>query len=217
MLLKENERLDNASGVHIIQNKNGYCFTSDALLLANFCKLKKDAKVVDLCSGSGVVGILVHVQNKAKCTYLVEIQHQLASMSERSIEYNALQNEITVLNQPLQNVYEKLGKNSVDAVVCNPPYKKRQVGIINDKEEIALAKHEIKVTLEEIICESAKLLKFGGCIFIINKEERLAEIIYLMKQNNIEPKLLQIKNSNGQNLVLVNGVRGGKSGIKIIV
>ena len=160
--LKDGERLDDLQfkNLFIIQDPNGYCFTSDAVALANFVKCKPNGRVVDLCSGSGVIGILVNAKNIVSKVYLVEIQKRLADMSERSIEYNNLQEKFEVLNRPLQGVSEYFKNINIDCVVCNPPYKKEKTSkLLGESEEVSIARHEIKVTLEEIVQESSKILK----------------------------------------------------------
>ena len=216
--LKNNERLDDLqfNNLYIIQNKQGYCFTSDAVALANFVREKQGSTLVDLCSGSGVIGILAHAKNNLKKTILVELQKDLADMSHRSIEYNKL-SSVEVECSRLQGVSAKLGVGVYDAVTCNPPYKKCGTAtLINENESIAIARHEITVTLEEIILEASKLLKFGGNFYIINKEERLADMMVYLRKYNLEPKILKILPSkNGANVVMLKAKKGGKSGMTI--
>lgn len=218
MNLKNNERLDDLqfNNLYIIQNKLEYCFTSDAVKLANFVKVKNNGSVVDLCSGSGVIGILVQAKNNVSKTILVELQEYLADMSKRSIEYNALQN-IQVVNQPLQNIHKVIGDNCYDVVICNPPYKKAgTTRLINIKESIAIARHELTVELEDIIKEASMLLKFGGNFYTINKEERLTDIMVLLRKYKLEPKeLVIISSEKGANIVMLKAKKGGKSGITI--
>lgn len=215
-MLKNNERLDDLqiNNLFVIQNPNEYCFTSDAVQLANFAKAKLGDRVVELCSGSGVISILMQTKTNCQDFTLVEIQEYLADMSERSIKYNKQDKYIKVINAPLQNIHKQIGFGEYSVVVCNPPYKDN--GVLNDKESICIAKHEIKVNLEEIIIEASKLLKFGGKLYMVNREERLADIMYLMKLNKIEPKVLKIlPSSKGDSIILVEGKKGGKSGLRI--
>lgn len=216
--INNNECLEDlqCNGLYIIQEKDGYRFTSDAVALANFVNVKRNGRVVDLCSGSGVIGILVGAKNDCKDITLVEIQETLANMSKRSIEYNNIQN-ISVVNAPLQGIYKTIGDNAFDIVVCNPPYKKcGTASLINENKSIAIARHEIEVTLEEIINESAKLLKFGGELYICNKEERLTDMMLYSRKYGLEPKELKIlPSSKGASIVMLKCKKGGKSGIKI--
>jgi tRNA1(Val) A37 N6-methylase TrmN6 len=217
-LLKDNERLDDLqfNNLYIIQNENGYCFTSDAVALANFVSVKSGGKLVDLCSGSGVIGILASAKNTVEKTVLVEIQDYMADMSRRSVEYNKLSN-IEVFNAPLQGIHKTIGMAVYDAVVCNPPYKKRGTAkLINENESIAIARHEIKVTLEEIISEASKLLKYGGNFYIVNQEDRLVDMFQFMRKYSLEPKELKIlNNSKSAKVFLLKAKKGGKSGMTI--
>ena len=171
---------------------------------------------MDLCSGSGVIGILVHEKNKAGDTILVEIQEDYAEMSQRTIDYNKLEN-IRIINSRLQGIHKEIGVGEVDVVVCNPPYKKSGTArLINQSPSIALARHEIEVTLEEIIQESSKLLKYGGQFYTVNKEERLADLIVYLRKYGIEPKELRvIPSRKGANIVMLRAKKGGKSGMNI--
>lgn len=219
MEINDNERLEDlqCNGLYIIQQKDGYRFTSDAVALANYAKVPLGGKVVDLCSGSGVVGVLVFAKNRVESVTLVEIQKNLADMSKRTIEYNCLQEKISVINSPLQGIYKTIGGGKYDVVTCNPPYKK--VGTAMDKganDSVSIAKHEICVTLEEIFSEASKLLKFGGDLYIINKEERLADMMCFARKYGLEPKELRILPSkNGASVVMMKARKGGKSGLKI--
>lgn len=219
-LIKSNERLDDLqlNNLYIIQNPDEYLFTSDAVALANFVHVSNNGRMVDLCSGSGIVGILANAKNKIKDIVLVEVQEHLADMSKRSIEYNKIDN-ISVVCDKLQGINEKIGCGVYDAVTCNPPYQTMgTTKLISEKESIAICKHEILVTLEEIICEASKLLKYGGSFYTVNKEERLVDIITLCKKYKLEPKELKILPSKkGSSIILVKAKKGGKSGIKIAI
>ena len=214
--LKDNERLDDLqiNNLFLIQDPKGYCFTSDAVKLANFVKCKSGGVVVDLCSGSGVIGILLTAKHNLKKVFLVELQDRLANMSLRSVKLNKLDDLVEVINKPLQNIHKDLKDCCVDCVVCNPPYKKKNtVKLINDSEEISIARHEITVELEEIVKEASLLLKFGGRFYCVLKEERLIELINYCSNYGIEVKRIKIiKSTKGANGVMIEGVKGGKSG-----
>lgn len=212
------KRLDDLQykGLMIYQDSESYCFTSDAVHLANFVKAPKNAKAVDLCSGSGVIGMLVFAKNNIDTVKMVEIQTHLAELSKESVLYNNLQEHIEVINKPLQNISNEIGREKYEIVVCNPPYKEVGENLKNIKEDIAIARHELKVTLEEIISEASKLLKFGGKFYTICKEERFCDMITLSRKYNMEPKELKIITSTkGANVVMMQSSKGGKSGLKI--
>lgn len=218
--LKSNERLDDLQfkNLFIIQDPKGYCFTSDAVALANFGKCKKGGIIVDLCSGSGVIGILASEKLNAKHTYLIELQEKLADMSRRSVEMNNLQEKIEVVNKPLQNVYKLIGVTNADLVFCNPPYKKNNSGVTCEIDEQKIAKHEVSVTFDEIAKEASKLLKFGGKFVCVNKEERLVELFSFLSKYDLEPKILKILPSvKGANTIMIEAIKGGHGGIKILI
>lgn len=219
-LVKEGERLDDLQfqNLHIIQDPNGYCFTSDSVYLANFAKAKPNDLVVDLCSGSGVIGILLQAKTNAKHVTLVELQEPLANMSERSVRFNHLESKVSVINKPLQNIHKQIGQEKFDVVVCNPPYKMQHSSLLGESESISICKHEITVMLKEIVTEAAKLLKFGGNFYTINKEERLTDLLCYLREAKLEPKhITVIESKKGSSLVMVKAKKGGHSGVRISV
>lgn len=220
VLLSENERLDDLlfKGLKIIQDKTKYCFTTDSVLLANFVRAKKTDDMVDLCSGSGIVGILAQAKTHAARVVLVELQMPLAKMSEKSVKLNGLQDKVSVVNAPLQGVHKIIGTEQYNVVCCNPPYKMEKSSLLSENYEIDICKHEITVKLEEIVFEASKLLKYGGYFYTINKEERLVDLFALLRKFNLEPKQLAVVPSpKGSGLVLVSAKKGGKSGLRISV
>ena len=216
-LIQNGERLDDLQyeNLYIIQNPNLYCFTSDAVKLANFVKAKPSDKVVDLCSGSGLIGILVQAKCNVQNCVLVELQEQLANMSQRTIQYNNRQKYFDIINAPIQDVHKKIGDN-FDIVVCNPPYRQPSNMQKSEKYEIAICKHEMTVSLEDIVKEASRLLKFGGKFYMVHKEDRLVDILCLCRQYKLEPKELVFDpSSSGAGQVLIRCNKGGRSGIKI--
>ncbi len=216
-LLKLNERLDDLEldNLMIIQDKNGYKFSTDSVLLANFAKARPSDVCIDLCSGGGVVAILFSYKNKIKKMYAVEIQEKQAEMSKRSIEYNNL--NIEVINDDLKNLKKILGSEIADVITVNPPYNPQ--GEHSEIDEIAISTHEIKTNLEEIAKSSANLLKFGGKIFMVHRADRLVDIFATFRKYKLEPKVLRIvypKISKEPNLCLVEAKKGAKSGLKIM-
>ena len=211
-MLKENEQFEDLEigGLKIIQSKSGYRFTSDAVILANFVRALPNQKIVDLGSGSGVIGILLSAKTKATTIYLVEIQQRLADMSKRSVEYNNLGNRIKVINAPMQTIHKKIGSD-FDVVVCNPPYEKADSQDISTQQNIC--KKELLVTLKECIQSASKLLKYGGKLYMINKVKRLADTILYLKENNLEPKRLTMiypKASKQADTFIIEAKKGGK-------
>ena len=221
MELKENERIDDLqyNGLKIIQNKDAFCFGIDAVLLANFAKnIKDNTTVVDLCSGTGVVAILIEAKTKCSKIYAIEIQKEMAEMANRSIFLNNQQNKIEVVNIDLKDLDKKIGKACVDAITVNPPYKKKGSGIINELDTKTIARHEIFCTLEDIIEMADKVLKIGGSFYMIHRMERLVDVLTAMRNKRIEPKRIQFIHPSADkapNLFLVEGIKHGRAFLKV--
>lgn len=199
----------------IIQKKSGFRFGTDAVLLARFAAPKRKDRVVDLCSGTGIVPILLSGLYEPKEIIAVEILPQMAEMATRSMEMNALEN-VSVVCRDLKGCYKELGE-SFDAVTCNPPYMKVSEGILNQTDEKSIARHEIHCNLEDCIKEAARLLKFGGRLSMIHRADRLADMLVLMRQYRLEPKRMQCVHPSKDlppNLVLVEADKGRSSGLK---
>lgn len=219
--LKENERIDDLGlkNLKLIQDKQGFCFGVDAVLLSNFAKnIKKGAKVLDLGTGTGIVATLLCGKTKLDKIIGVEIQPEVANMAKRSIRLNGLEDKFEILNENIIDIPEHLEKNSFDVIVTNPPYQKRNTGIINDEKRKLISRHEITATLEDFIRVSKILLKDKGEFYMIHRPDRLADIFCFMRQYHIEPKIVRMvyPNYNKEpNLVLVKGIKNAKSFLKV--
>lgn len=221
MELKSNERIDDLQykNLRIIQNEKDFCFGIDAVLLSDFAKeIKKDSCVVDLCTGNGIVAILLSGKTEAREIVGVEIQESAANLAVRSIEMNNIQDRVKIINEDLKNLKDKIKAGTVDAITVNPPYKAKNSGLINERDSKTIARHEISCTLEDIIVEAARELKSSGNLYMIHKTERLVDILYLMRKHKIEPKRIRFIHPNvseAPNLVLIEGLRSGKPFLKI--
>lgn len=222
MKLLKDEVIDDLQldGLKIIQNRKKYCFTSDAAILSNFVNAKKTDLVCEIGTGSGVISILVNQKCQPKKIVAFEIQEDIADMASRSVKLNKLEDKIQIINSPIQD-YSKFVKNEeFDIVVSNPPYKKI-VGksLISENKSEAISKHEICLTLDELLKYSNKLLKFGGKFYIVYDAKRSAELIYKLKENNLEPKVMfftaPAENKNPI-LILIEAVKGGKEEVTIL-
>lgn len=221
--LKTGERLDDLqyNGLHIIQNKNLYCFSSDAVLLCNFVKAMHSDTIVDLCSGSGVVGILAKAKTNAKQLIMIEKQKELADMCKRSLQYNNIK-DAEVFCCDIKNcdrvIKNKLGIQFVDVVCVNPPYYLPTQKKMSGNIKIDMAKFELKLSLNSICKTANKLLKYGGKFFMINDSERIAELLATLSKNDLEPKVIEFvypKQNKHSNVVLIEAVKGGKPGTKV--
>ena len=219
--LKEKERIDDLElkNLKIIQDKEGFCFGIDSVLLSDFAKkIKKDAIVMDLGTGTGIIPILLCGKTELKKVVGVEIQEQVYEMAKRSILLNNLENKFEIINENILNLNKIYEKNSFDVIVTNPPYKKKDTGILNENSKKVISRHEITASLEDFISISKDLLKDKGEFYMVHRPERLVDIITLMKRYNIEPKLLRFVYSNKNsepNLVLVKGIKNAKTFLKI--
>ncbi len=211
------EYLDN--GVNIYQDDELYCFTSDSILLSRFTRVKKGDVVADFCAGSGIVGFNLYALNKdlLKSVSLFEMQKPLYDLSVKSIAENKLEDKFFAFNTRLQDLGREFdGKFSL--ITCNPPYMAKGKGFIDDKDFIAVCRTETSLSLEELVTAVARALKFGGRINLVHRADRLIEVITALKSNGIEPKRLQFASGGKKEpyLFLMEGVKGGKSGIKIL-
>ena len=220
MELKQDERIDDLEfkNLKIIQNKNGFCFGIDSVLLSDFAKnIRHNSKVIDLGTGTGIISILLSGKTIGTSFVGVEIQKEVAEMAKRSIELNKLEKRIQIVNENIIDFKEKYESKSFDSVVTNPPYKKINTGIQNEENKKLISRHEITAKLEDFIQISSYLLKDGGEFYMIHKPERLVDIFTIMRKEKIEPKQIRFvyPNKNKQaNLVLIKGVKGGNSFLK---
>ena len=215
--LKENERIDDLEfkNLKIIQNKDGFCFGIDSVLLSDFAKeMKKGSKVLDLGTGTGILPILLSGKTVNTSFLGIDIQEKVVEMAKRSACLNNLNDRIEFLNIDVLDLKYKYEKGSFDVIVTNPPYKKRQTGLINDNENKIISRHETTATLEDFIDVSSFLLKDLGEFYMVNRPQRLVDIFSIMRSKKIEPKKIRFiypdKNKKS-NLVLIKGIKNGKS------
>ncbi len=220
IILKENERIDDLefNNLKIIQNKNGFCFGIDAVLLSDFAKsIKEGSNVIDLGTGTGIVSILLSKKTNLNKIIGVEVQKEVYDMASRSVKLNDLENKIEIINENILNLGSIFKKNSFDAIVTNPPYKKQNTGIVNEKENKLISRHEILANLEDFIKVSSQLLKDKGDFFMVHRPDRLVDICSLMRNYKIEPKEIRLVFSNKNNppkMVLIKGVKNAKEYLK---
>ena len=219
-LIKAGERLDDlqCKVYYIIQNPDVFCFGMDAVLLADFVKNKPNAKVIDLGTGSGIVPILMEGRGKGKQFVGLEIQEYSADLASRSVAYNDLQDKIEIVNGDIRNIKELFQPGSFDIVTSNPPYIDSDHGLLNEMNAKNIARHEILVTLEDVIKAASYLLGHGGSFCMVHKPFRLAEIIRLLSAYKLEPKricMVQPYVNKEPNMVLIEAAKGGKPMVKI--
>ena len=213
--MKNLEYLDN--GIKIYQDDDYYTFTSDSIRLSRFATVKKNDTVADFCAGVGVVGFNLYALNKDKISSVTffELQPPLVDLCRENIELNGLSDRFFVVGGRAQDMPKEFyGKFSL--IVCNPPYMKNGAGELDLKTPSAKA--ETFVTLEELIKTISFGLKFGGRLSLVHRADRLTDVMCAMRKFNIEPKRLAPLSAKGKEpyAALIEGVKGGKSGIKIL-
>ena len=219
--LEANERIDDLEfkNLKIIQNKDGFCFGIDSVLLSDFDKnIKKDSMVLDLGTGTGIIPILLCGKTKLKKVTGIELQEEVAKMAKKSIKLNNLEDKFNVINENILNLNKIYENQTFDVIVSNPPYKKKDTGITNENEKKIISRHEISASLEDFIKISKDLLKDKGEFYMVHRPERLVDIFELMRKYKIEPKILKMvysyKNKEPK-LILIKGVKNAKPFLKV--
>ena len=202
----------------IYQDDALYTFTSDSVLLSKFARVKKGDVVADFCSGSGIVGFHLYALNREliKSVTLVEMQKPLYDLSVKSIALNGLTDIFTAVNLRVQDLpTDTNGKFSL--ITCNPPYMPVGHGFVDQNDSIAVCRTELTLPLDQLVLAISKALKFGGRVNLCHRADRLTDVMCEFRKCNIEPKRLQFVVSGNKEpyLFMIEGVKGGRSGIKI--
>lgn len=221
--LYEDERFDylvTDKSMKIIQSPTVFSFSLDALLLANFVHIPiKKGNILDLCSGNGVIPLLLSRRTKAHITG-VEIQERLANMAKRSVAYNSLSEQIDIILGDLKEMKDVFGHSQFDVVTCNPPYFNTPSETEHNKNDhLTIARHEVLCTLEDVVKACKLHVRPGGKVAIVHRPGRLIDLITLFRAYNIEPKRLQFihpKEGRDANMILLEGVRDGKADLKVL-
>ena len=217
------EKLDDVLGypLKIYQDRDWFCFSLDSVLIANFVPIKLTTKkIMDLGTGNAIIPLILSLRTNSKI-YGVDIQEDLVKMANKSVSYNNLDGQISIINCDIKSLVNKNELyNTFDLVVSNPPYFNN---VDNSTKNIdihkTIARHEIMIKLEDIFNTARLLLKDGGTFSIINRTDRLMEILSLFKKYKIEPKKIKFiyKNKASEStMVYIEGLKNGKEGLKIL-
>ena len=214
-LIKDGEQWDDLqnNGMQILQKIHGFRFGMDSVLLAHFVRLKPREIVADLGTGSGILPILLSQKEKSAAFHAFEWQADIADMAERSVCFNQLQNRITVHCADLRNADQLVGKASLQVVVCNPPYGKKDTIIPSQTENKRLSRHETDCEIADILAAAASLLKNQGRIYLVFPSHRMLELFDAMRKYHLEPKRLRMvcgKASKAPYLLLTEGIKNAK-------
>lgn len=206
--------------MYIMQDTDMFNFSLDSVLLPNFVTINKSTKnILDIGCGNAPIPLILSTKTDAHITG-VEIQKEVYDLAVESVKINDLEDRITIINADINELYKELKTESFDIITCNPPFfKVKEDSNLNESEYKTIARHEVKLNLEDIMKISRKLLKNNGTLGLVHRPERLIDIIELMRKYNIEPKKIRLvypKKDKEANILLIEGTKNGKSGIKIL-
>lgn len=223
-LLQSDERVDRiiSQDLDIIQSPSVFSFSLDAILLADFAQVPKHhkGKVVDLCAGNGVIGLILSQKTKSPIIG-IELQKRLANMAERSIQMNHLEPQVSIINGAIGDATSWIKHDSVDVVTCNPPYfAATEKSTRNPNQHLAIARHELHTNLDEVMKVTSGLLKMNGKAYFVHRPDRLLEILETMKAHRLAPKKLRFvypKIGKEANTILIEGIKDGKdTGFRVL-
>jgi len=220
-VLLKGERIDDLQrdGLKIIQNKEKFCFGIDAVLLSDFAEAKRKEKVLDIGTGTGIIPILMTSKTEGEHFTGLEIQSESADMALRSVNMNGLGDRVSIVEGDINNALTLFDRESFNVITSNPPYMIETAGAGNEETPKAIARHEIKCTLDDVIREGSKLLKVSGRFYMVHRPFRLAEIIDTFKKYNLEPKKLRMVHpyiDKEPTMVLIEATKCAKPGIKVM-
>lgn len=218
IIVRPGERIDcfMDGRLKLIQSKDGYRFSIDAILLAEFVTIRQGDVVVDLGTGCGVIPLILLLTKLVGYAFGLEIQEELAGQAARNVLLNGFDDKMRVVLGDIKN--PPIAEESADVVICNPPYRQVKSGRINPDPRRAIARHEIMVSIDDILRAARSVLRKKGRLALIYSSVRLADILVRMRRFNLEPKKIQIiypDLNSGAKLVLVEAILGGRPGLKI--
>ncbi|MBG9799055.1 tRNA1(Val) (adenine(37)-N6)-methyltransferase [Brevibacillus laterosporus] len=218
--LYDTERIDDllTYELKIIQSHEVFCFSMDAVLLARFAQVPKRGKVLDFCTGNGVIPLLMSTRTPFAEFEGIELQERLSHMADRNVIMNGLEKRITIHHGDVRKAVERFGDSKYDLITCNPPYMPPITGEVSKNDHRAIARHEIHLTLDDVLRVGSRLLKNGGKLALVHRATRLIDIVTGMRMYGIEPKRMRFVHSRQDsepNMVLVEGIRGGKPELRI--
>jgi tRNA1Val (adenine37-N6)-methyltransferase len=215
---KSNETLDSIKDIKLFQAKKGYRFSIDAILLENFIALKQRDKGIELGTGSGVISILLAKRLRTVRITAVEIQKSMADRAKRNVKLNGLDERVEVLKEDIKLLKDMYPTNTFDFVLSNPPFREPATGRMSLDDERAVARHEIDISLPDLIDSASYLLKHSGRFYLIYHPFRLVELIELLRKKRLEPKRMRFVHSRpGEEakMVLIEAMKGSGKWLKV--
>lgn len=200
------------------QEKEGYRFSVDAVILANQVRPKPGERILDLGTGCGIIPLMVAFRCPHSVVYGVEVQQDLAHLARLNVRANHMQDRVKILRQDMKTINQVQVSGPVDIVLSNPPYRKADSGRINPNTQRAVARHEIKVVLRDVLKVAGAMLKTGGRFISIYTVARMTDFLIFMRECRLEPKILRFIHSRKDaeaKLILVEGIHKGNPGLKV--
>ena len=201
---------------YIWQIEDGFKFSLDSLLLAEYVKLTDNKKILDMCTGNAPIPLVISLKTNSEIVGF-EIQEDIANLAKMSVQENKLESQIRIINDDINNIGNYYQEEYFDIITCNPPYFKKNSSLINMSDYKSIARHEVKIDLENIFKLSYKYLKSNGILYMVHRPERLDEIIILANKYKINVKEIALIVTNKTmipSLVLVKCVKLSNLGIK---
>ena len=200
-------------GFRICQEKDGFCFGVDSVILSDFAskRIRNYSNVIDLCSGNGIIPILLYCRNSTLKITAVEIMEDAAQLADWNMRLNDISESVSVMHSDAKKLPEEMN-GTFDALTVNPPYIKADGGKPSESISQSVSRHELLLSAEELIKSSAGLLKDKGKFFMVHRAHRIAELSSLMKKYSLEPKSLRFVyprvTSDKAVMVLIYAVKG---------
>ncbi len=218
--INPHERVDDLhrNGYLLIQDPSKFCFGIDAVLLASFAVAKEGERVMDMCTGTGVIPILMEAKTRGRFFIGIEIQPESVEMAQRSVLLNGLEDKILIRECDIKELDKEFPLGSFDVVTCNPPYMQRGGGMVNEYSAKAVARHEILCTLEDVAIAADKMLRVGGRFYMVHRPSRLPEIFQRAVKHHLEPKRMRFVHTyidKEPTLVLIEFIKGGRPMLKV--
>lgn len=204
--------------LRIRQQQSGYRFSIDAVLLAYHARPRPGDRVLDLGTGCGIIPLIMTYRCPQITVYGIEVQEKLSDLARFNVTDNHMETQVTILREDMKSLKSTMISGLVDLVVSNPPYRRSHSGRLNPDHQRAVARHEIAVTLSDLIATAKRMLRTAGRFVTIYSAERAAELLALMRSASLEPKILRSIHSNRQSdakLILVEGKKNGRADMRI--
>lgn len=216
ILLCDDERLDNVNeNIDLIQKKDGLKFGTDALLLSAFVRGRRGARAADLGCGTGIISLLLLARNKCETVHAVDVQRDFFVLAQKNAELNGMNDRMRVHESDVRLLTAKSLGGEVDYVVCNPPYMRNNAGRSNASAAKNIARHELYGDIGDFAAASARILKFGGLLYLVYRPDRMCDLVCALRENSLEPKRITMVYPDAAgipSMMLVEAKLGGAGG-----